>query len=492
MFRNVDSEMAGKTLDTDICIVGAGAAGITVAQQLIDSGLNVLLLESGGTSLEPETQQLYQGINTGREYFDLANSRLRFFGGSTNHWGGMCAPLDAGDFDYRCWISRSGWPISLSDLKNYYEQAIKVCDLQDSLIDIDELAGATGYNPLEFKVPPKFLSRVIQYSPPTRFGMKFGTLLENSRNIQVIFHANVLKFMSNENGDLVKRVEVSDLARNMFWVRAKNFVLATGGIENARLLLLSNDVHKHGIGNDSDFVGRCFMEHPQRWLGRIVPRDSQIDLRMYHGASLRRVPGIRSSAFLQPANALLEKAKILKSIISMTPIYEDNKIADFFGRVARRLFDRDHLRSIREIEVEGEFEQVPNRASFVALSENLDFFGQPQVQLNWLLGPLDEVTVRKTASLLGQAIGGSGLGRLQIDIHERNKNGWPASHHHMGTTRMSHDRNDGVVDKNCRIHGIVNLYVAGSSVFTTAGAVNPTFTIVALALRLANHLRRKV
>ena len=497
-------------INADICIVGAGAAGITIARELIDSNLQVVLLESGSFDYDPDTQDLYNGDNVGREYFPLNATRLRYFGGSTNHWGGQSGPLDELDFAKRDWVPLSGWPLEYEELVPYYKLAQQVLEIEGPFnysTEYWEKVIVAKALPLD---PKKFISSVRQYSPPTRFGEKYRQEIINARNVNLILNANVLELNTNESANIVNSVRASSLAHNELEVKAKKVIIAAGGLENPRLLLLSNKTQKFGLGNACDQVGRYFMEHPHWQCGKIVLTNPELDMGYYDGASIRRKPGIRAAGIIMPTSSLQRKEKLLNSLFVLKPEFrettEDKSIIDRFdgfmdhlGRTIRKkeYIDRYTYRKyfknskrVAYITINASTEQMPNDTSRVRLSRKRDSLGQQRLELNWQLNPADSSDLEKTLVLLAKDLGSNGIGRMQIDI--KPLPGWPGGNHHIGTTRMSNDSKHGVVDSNCKVFNTDNLYIAGSSVFPTGGAVNPTFTLVALSLRLARHIKEKI
>ena len=268
--RNIENN---SLIRGDICIIGAGAAGISMALDLIGSPYKVILLEGGGFEYDDKVQDLYQGRNTGQRYFPIRSSRLHLFGGTTGHWGGLCAPFDELDFKKRSWVPHSGWPIELSDLHPYYEKAQVPLELGPYRYDLEYWR--EQYPDMEpFPLNEEVIwSKMWQFSPPTRFGSRYRETLEKAENIHLYTYANCTNLAANEAVNRVKEIEISNHEGKTHRVRAKYFVMACGAIQNARLLLASNRQNKVGLGNDRDQVGRYFMEHleiksAELWLAK--------------------------------------------------------------------------------------------------------------------------------------------------------------------------------------------------------------------------------
>ena len=282
----IDTEQvdAGQVVRSDLCIIGAGAAGITIARRLIPEGWRICLLESGGLDFEPDVQNLYAGPAGGTvlpsESAYLSRSRLRFFGGSTNHWTGYCRPLDEIDFTVRPWVPHSGWPFPKSALDAYYREAARVVQVPhfDQARDEGQQWGPGSV----LTESGAFLTKQWHFSPPTRFARRYRAELAAASAARVYLHANVIGIDANEAGSGVARVRVSTLSGKQIEVRASHYVLATGGVENARLLLISDGVQQNGLGNDHDLVGRYFMEHPHKEdAGAVVLTRALADLSAY-------------------------------------------------------------------------------------------------------------------------------------------------------------------------------------------------------------------
>jgi len=551
----------GEELQADVAIVGSGAAGITLARELGAAGMRVLVVESGGVRLDGETQDLYDGESVGLPYFPLEASRLRYFGGSTNHWSGICRPLDPFDLDSHAWIPNSGWPIAMADLDEHYPRAGEICGLPSAEWETEVWIQGSGYRALELD-PERIASRVAQNVRATRrrFARNYGDELESSSVVTVLMNTNLVEIELGEAADEVAGLQLRTLSGIALRARARAYVIATGGIENARLLLASNTRMPAGIGNGNDLVGRFFLEHP-RFTGAVfVPFDPQIDIRFYQahdvadsritgylalpdavreaeglvdvqlrlepryppfyeratGSSdveaLRRLVG-RSEADPELWEDLARVADDLTSwrrflsfgaplpvplpdaagqVIAAGPEERASLIPEVFGDIATLAYGESFGRiPLSAVDVSTRIDPVPNPDSRVRLGAARDALGIPRAELDWQLSRADRENVVRAIELLGAELGRAGLGRLRM-VLDPDGHGWPddlaGGWHHMGTTRMHDDPRHGVVDRDCRVHGMRNLYIAGSSVFTTAGSATPTLTIVALALRLAAHL----
>ena len=225
-------------LDCDLCIIGGGAAGITLASAFAGGrDVDVCLVESGGFDFAADVQELYRGEAVGAPY-EAYDTRLRYFGGSTNHWGGYCLPLDDLDFEIRPWVPYSGWPLGRADLAPYYEMASDLCQIGGLDTAPSAWAERLGLPVLDLD-GSGLRNLVFQVSPPTRFGEAYRASLLTADNLKICLYSNVIGFHRPAGGSVVERIRVATLAGGRFAVRARCFVLACGGIENARLLLCS-------------------------------------------------------------------------------------------------------------------------------------------------------------------------------------------------------------------------------------------------------------
>jgi choline dehydrogenase-like flavoprotein len=497
-----------KQIETDLAIIGGGPAGITLARAFAGTGMDVCLLEAGGLEAEPESQALYEGESVGIDY-PLAASRLRFFGGSSNHWGGYSRPLDPIDFEPRDWVPDSGWPFGMAELEPFYSRACEILEIAPGRFDDTRYwQQETGRTLLEFATG-RMRPQYVHFSPPTRFGQRYRSDLERAGNIRVLLHANVTDIATVETAKAVSHLEIRTLNGLSHRLEAKVYVLATGGLENARLLLLSNKTVAEGLGNQHDLVGRYFMEHPHlSGCGEIVVAD--LDRLPPIFRERVKVAGRYAGAAFNPSEDFLRQRRLLNAtfMVGVAGKYHASQPPKSdpvtWGRHTDMLLAARHFLT----DVEGPIdpddsdylgvwlgigcacEQAPNPASRVSLSTERDALGLNRIRLDWRLTEQDRRSLVEHAHSLALELGAQGIGRMGMKLADDGR--WPESvaggSHHMGTTRMHEDPRQGVVDRNCRVHGVDNLYVAGSSVFPTSGSANPTLTLVALTLRLADHL----
>lgn len=319
MFVDSNTITQGRTIETDVCIVGAGAAGLVMAQEFNDSGHSVCILESGDFERDSETQALYDLEST-----DLpisSDSRFRVFGGTTTEWAGRWKPHDPLDFDDRPWVPRSGWPIEYSDLIAYYQRAARAVGAPDvDLLNLETLGSAVAKSTYPLIHNDILETTLFQWlkEKDWNWGIKFRSMAEQSKNVTVYLRANVVRLETSPNESHLEQVQVKTLSGNTFSIRARHVVLACGGIENARLLLASGNSQSAGIGNQHDQVGRYYMDHPKGVVGEIVPYNKRLYLPVYWGADDelgRRRAGIRMSCATQ------EKHHILNSYVLFEPVF---------------------------------------------------------------------------------------------------------------------------------------------------------------------------
>ena len=514
---------------TKVCIVGAGAAGITLARALTRSGQDVILLESGGLDYEGSSAELNVGINVGEDYYDLKHARLRFFGGTTAIWGGRCAELDPIDFERRSWVPHSGWPIPYDEISPYYERARQVFGLAPEP-SFDQLGAAAIDFPRfdETLIQPRLWSFDDMFN---RFTFEHCRDLRDDPRCTIITHATVSEIVAAPDGNSIESVTIRDRGGRKRQVMAQSYVLAAGGIENPRLLLASRGILPAGIGNGHDQVGRYFMEHPHARGGHVTSMDVWRLLALFDRR--HRVGAHSYAALLTPGARLQKQEGLLNTSLTIgarRPAYGTEALAIRAykhlkhqvppGRLGRSLWMYTkkvtgwaqrkvdpfrpwclHRLGILDLALIVRAEQAPNPDSRVTLADETDALGMPRVKLDWRTQAIDVHSVRGLVAALDREFERMGIGQIQpaewllggsprwtsdplISMHPI------GGYHHMGTTRMSDSPAHGVTDRHGRVHGIANLYVAGSSLFPTGGWANPTLTIVALALRTADTLSR--
>lgn len=498
----------GAALEGDLCIVGAGAAGITLALEWIGRRERVLLLEGGGFTFDARMQELYRGESVGLRYYPLEAARLHYFGGTTGHWAGFCAPLDPIDFERRDWVPHSGWPFGRAELDPFYERAQRVLELGPWDYD------AESWRRREARLVPLPLDPAVawtkmwQFSPPTRFGTRYRDAIVRAPNVHLYTHANVVEIEAEEGVRAVRSVRVRQFDGRELRVRARRYVLAASTIQNARLLLASNAHATAGLGNGHDLVGRHFMEHLEMPSGHLALTGARAaDTRGYRFAFGRT----KARGELALSAAAQRAGRMLNATVSLTPGAADEEVLSTFQwgtpqQVERMRSDRPADTATAERIDDGRprafqlltrQEQAPNPASRITLSTERDALGVPRARLDWRLTALDRRSFRAFYERLGRELGRAGIGRVRMRdwVMERDDAPWPASlgggWHHMGTTRMHDDPARGVVNRDARVHGLGNLYVAGAAVFPTGGCANPTLTLVALTLRLSDHLKAR-
>lgn len=492
----------------DVCIAGAGVAGIVLGLRLAGARWRVLVLEGGGLEFSEQSQSLYEGESIGRPYEPLDVSRLRYFGGTSNHWAGWCRPLDAYDFEVRPQTPGSGWPIGKAELDPYLSEACNI--LEVGPFPEDRPLGGEDASIKEV---------ALLQSPPVRMGEKYRAALESQDGLTVLCNANLVDIQVDEGNGRVTAFIVqgyrSSAERGR--ITANRYVLAMGGIENARILLNADRQIPSGLGNRAGLVGRHFMDHPGGVLGFYLmeqgngPFGDELRFAAPSERFIRAqginnclvvVKPIATDAEAKPQGLLQAIKTTIKERICANDIALDLTRSLYQFRCpetadARVLASAPASAGLLKVIVE----QAPNPDSRVMLAEERDRFGLRRVVLDWRLSPIDIATIRAVGMQFGRSFAANNLGRAKMvgwvldedaqmpGLHDGADD---VSNHHIGTTRMGTSWQDGVVDADCRVFGTDNLFVAGSSVFRTGGAANPTLSIVQLALRLTDHLDREM
>ncbi len=476
IFSGIDAYRASG-FAAKVCVIGTGPAGMAIALQLAHARIPVVMLEAGSDEVTAESQEFYQGKVDGDYYFDLDATRIRLLGGCSNHWAGWCRVLDAHDFDQRAWIPNSGWPITRRDLEPYF-------DLVHTMLEL------TPFRP-NMPVSDDIDWVQLIKSPAVHVGEKYRADLEASTTIAVVMNTMVTDLVGN--GQRVTSANLWSNGKPAGELAVDHFVTCTGGLENSRLLLWSNQKTNGAVVPQAAALGKYWMEHPQF--------EPAVALLFDESAFEWDTQG---EAFFSPSAEAMERLGIMnfgarlikapyrgvKGLVADLACYAPDTsewVANGFGA---------HLRCAAQIYLG--WEQSPLESNHITLSpDETDAAGVPRIVLHWKKGELERKTMIEGLRLFGDTLAAKDLGRLRFEDWVINNENYPdtqeiAGHHHMGGTRMGTDPLKSVVDANCQVHGMENLWVGGSSVFTTSGQCNPTTTLTSLALRLGDHLAKMI
>lgn len=517
----------GCQLQADLCIVGAGIAGLVLADALSDSGLEILVLEAGGARSEAASQSLVAAEMTAWEHNGSTEGRFRVLGGSSTRWGGQLLPLPPHDFAVRPHVPQSGWPLDADVVAPYLSRIETLMGVNQ--LPYDESLGRHLGPSFPRLTCPGLHVRFSKWAPFNRrnLGRSLGRRLAAHPRVRVMLHANVTRLTlrsevadGNGNGnDRVEAVVARSLLGHRCTVQARRVVVCCGTIETVRLLLASGSPGRGGIGNDTDLLGRYFHDHLSVPVCRLEGMARRFGLRhlapWYRGRT-RHSAKLEASAGWQQSEGCLNS---LAHLVMETP--EGGSLAwarqwlqrrqqgdpkasapapDFPWRslpadgldllqlaVQRGLHRRRWSPRSAALLLCIDCEQAPDRASRITLSSQRNVLGEPLAQVAWRWGEPERHTIESFARLLDRQWQQWGLGRLTLAPE------WSQTvrdtFHPMGGTRMGPTPQSGVVDAQLRLHGVSNLYVASCSVFPTGGSSNPTLTLMALCLRLAEHLR---
>ncbi|MFY0729829.1 FAD-dependent oxidoreductase [Pseudomonas sp. NFX15] len=465
----------------DVCIIGGGPAGITLALRLAGNGRHVVLIEGGGHEYAEHSQDLYKCTSSGLEVYP-GETRLRFLGGTSNHWAGRCRPFERSDFAVGPAVNIPGWPIAFNEMDRNLSGAMDIVDLppQSGFKAIN-----VGLDDDEFEAD-RFL-----LSPPTRFAQKYAKELNETQGLDVFINCNCVDLEFDSKTGRIATIVVSDYEPRRERIKAAQFILATGAIENARQLLNSESLAAGGIVSKDGYVGRCFMEHLNVEMGTFILKDGQgTDVRQY----------FTTDAFVKEHHS--GKGNVTASLVSEVKAYgRMAAVKDFFENLVCDIGVENKVAFISKFDCPGDgvlgtlIEQFPNPDSRITLLEERDTLGMKKVNVNWALRPEDRNTIKSIGMEMAKCFAESGLGFVKLEecVYDVSVPLKVNPHaHHMGTTRMAASPEFGVVDENCKVFGVENLYVAGSSVFSTGGASNPTMPLLQLALRLADYLNHQL
>ena len=531
MLSDINKYKEDEVFESELCIIGGGAAGIDMARFFDKKNKSVLVIESGGIEFEQNTQKLYEMKCIGKSIRDgeynfrpclsealKGECRVRMFGGTTNIWSGKWKMLEPIDFERKEWIPNSGWPISYEDLLPYYKEIAQ----EYGILDLNSRL----YKDLQTERIDSVLSKTsdIKYTihytqrPPLNFNTNlYKEEMIKSQNLSILLHANAYELILDDSLKVLEKLVVKTLEKKEYTIISEVFILACGGLENARLLLSSNKQIPAGIGNTRNLVGRFYMDHPKGKFGIVKPSnsysaskillDSHKKLKSYRiGLSLsehkqKELKVLNHNFYLTPVYKeqrfellifTLEMLKLAISEFSVSQFISEIKIllknfTCFIRMMARKLLNKP---IISYYEMTHYLEQSPNPESKLFLSEETDALGMRKLVIDWNLSSLDKESFERFIKQMQKVFYDTGLGDLFTNKNYNDLKFVGDASHHMGTTRMGNNIEDGVVDRNCKVFGIDNLYIAGSSIFPTSGNANPTYTILALSRKLCHHLIR--
>jgi choline dehydrogenase-like flavoprotein len=488
------------TLRGQVVVLGSGIAGAEVATHLARHGREVVLVESGRDRFDPSIQALNDVIFLGKRHRERdpdsyyhrylppelrGVSRVRQFGGTSNVWTGKWKYLQPSDFEERPWVPQSGWAIRFEDLLEHYRSAAK----DYGFGDLEAEARRPEIVALRAKIAASGLKMSSFYweQTPTRTAKRFGDEMRRSPNLQVVLGATATELRLDESCQRVTAVVCRSLEGRELVVEGGAIVLATGAFEAARLLLASDRQLPRGIGNAHDWVGRFYTDHPKHHTGTLQPGS----LARQYAHELQYAPKPRFCICFSLDDATQREHQLLEHVLYLKPIYE-KPLDRLWRTVQGRPACRDGNGAIAAYRVKFVTEQVPHRESRVTLATERDALGQRKLAVNWCFTEQDRQSMASTLQLLVDRFAEVGLGTFDFGDDPPSLETMTDAAHQMGTTRMAHRPEAGVVDPNCRVFGTENLYVASSAVFPTGPSYSPTFTILALARRLGEHLLQEL
>ena len=499
---------AGTVLEADICIVGGGPAGITLAHEFVGSQAIVLILESGGLKSDEHIQELNEGVVIGDPYAGLQQTRCRQVGGTAHLWntsvgdeiGAKYVPLDPCDFDELADFPHIQWPFDYSDLEPFYRRAQIVCGLGSFAYDGKDWSDED--HPLLTLKVDQLSTRVYQCGIGRFFTDLYPQAVARSSNVCLCHYATIRELKLRNSGRQVMGATFVSLSGDQFHAQATIFVLAAGAIENARLLLLSGENALDTPGNRYGWVGRCFMEHPRDYALTLIPRSPDL----FREATFYDLHPARNGTIVGGRIALdsrtIRTARLPNASITLLPCVKKRAarlsrimsyLQRFVGPQPKSGYGWSRIQNLSQafdtFQLVINVEQRPNPENRVALAQRRDFLGIPRVDLFWHWSDEEQANLERLRRVIASALEGAGIGRVEISTGLRPN---PNAHHHAGTTRMHADPRWGVVNADACVHGTDNLYVTGGSILCSAGFANPTLTIVALALRLADHLKQRL
>ena len=465
----------------DVCIVGAGPAGITLAIKLYKAGKKVALLEAGSFGPNKITDALKAGNKSTGQWYNVEGSRLIQLGGTSGHWAGYCAELDKEDY-YLNGLEDVKWPFDYNELVQYDNEASEILELGKDPNPKAKLGE-------EIKFKDTFIEKMWRFSTPVRFGEKYRTQLESS-NIDVFMGTLARKVgFKDSNSNQITSIEVVDENKGVHHISAKAFVFAQGAVEVARFLLGNQEGLQSRMAESFQFVGKYFADHPHLLnIGTALLYGQNATSKRYQHFKMDE---FGYASFFQIAPDVRRKMKLNNLVIRLEWDKDDDEYSEAFTS-----FLKKHglaKKGIRRAALSLMGEQLPNAESSISLLDDENEYGVNCFDFKWKSQDADFRSMRKTLELFGNKLGENGIGRLFLNekYHkEKLTKQLYGGNHHLGTTRMGAKSTEGATDANAKLWGVENAFVCSSSLFPTYGAANPTYNIVRLALRLAEHLKK--
>lgn len=480
MIIDFNNDSHKNTNEYDYCISGAGAAGIALALKLAESGKRVALFEGGDKQYSQVSQDIYKGDVTSQNPYWLDLYRLRFLGGTTNHWAGRCRPFMEYDFEEKQINGLPGWPISFDEMNRFLPQAKSILELEEN--DTFKIVENT-------KIESEYFEPDVYASSSIRFRDRFSEELERHANIDLYLNANLVDIQLEDNLSTIKHFVIQNYNQEKQNFTSSHYIIAMGAIENARILLNCDSQISSGIGNQTNMVGKCFMEHLNIRLGEFV--SNKTSWGESQSMQFMTTPKLAKEMNTGLSNITFGTVRQIKAYGRTA------EIKALFNKLSCQLGVSENLQFLYKHDCIGEgvistlCEQFPFKDSNLALTNEKDSFGLRRVELDWHLSQSDIDSIRNMSIAIAEEFAENNLGHVKLSsfITDSSQKIEISGHaHQMGTTRMSASKEFGVVDVNCKVHETENLYVAGSSVFSTGGAVNPTMPLLQLTYRLAEHL----
>jgi choline dehydrogenase-like flavoprotein len=517
---DADTLAVGPDDTADILIVGAGAVGLVLAAELVRAGRNVVVLEAGPATLQPESQELFENATwDGYPLEGLHVGRFRVLGGTTNFWGGQVMPPQPMVFEPRDWVSHARWPITAADIEPHYDRLFELLGMAREIRDDSVVWKRVSHVP---PAPADGLEIVLsRWLPETNLARVFRADISSNPKLRLYVNAPVTALMTEEDGSTISGARVGAKGHAF---RAKRVVLANGTVEIVRLLKLVLADGRTAPWQNNPWLGKCFMDHVDCLAGSVHMLDAK---RFHDRFDNIFLDGIKYCPKFQltEAAARTDQSVGMLGVVLFNSSFQEHLVnfkifaksllrGKFDGSwfaypgqilgifkiavpmIARYLrYRRMYNPSDQGIQLRLSAEQVPLPRSEIQLTAKIDALGMPIPHVHWDIDGAELRTMSSFAKKIRDYLKRQGLANVTLDpLLEQADPAFMKTiddgNHQMGGARMAGTSEDGVVDSTSAVFGAKNLYVAGAVTFPTTGAQNPTFMAMALALRLAKHLQQ--